>query len=114
MNIPFLDIIIPGQPRTPRVRPRIPDPTPEVVNAPADSAVPAPEAVKDSVVHADSIAQDSAARIHEFLTGGATGPDDNTILAWGIVVVFAALLFCLWFAYAYRRRLVAPRNSRYA
>ena len=94
MNIAFLDIAYPGRPRHPRFPRRVIDTVEQVKKEVADTAVQVKDAVKDS-----------AAQLQDFVTGGNSGSDDYSMLLWGIIVVLAALLLCLWFAYTYRQRL---------
>ena len=94
MNITFLDIIIPGQPRRPMIPRRVIDTAEQVKKEVADTAVQ----VKDAV-------EDSAAQLQDYVAGGNAGSDDYSMLLWGIIVVLAALLLCIWFAYSYRQRL---------
>ncbi len=94
MNIAFLDIAYPGRPRHPRFPRRVIDTVEQVKKEVTDTAVQVKDAAKDSV-----------AQLQDFVSGGNSGSDDNTMLLWGIIVVFAALLLCLWFAYSYRQRL---------
>ncbi|MBP5569907.1 MAG: hypothetical protein J6X46_02610 [Prevotella sp.] len=94
MNIAFLDIAYPGRPRHPRILPKVIDTVQQVKKEVADTAVQVKDVVKDST-----------AQLQNYVTGGDTGSDDFSMLLWGIIVVFAALLLCLWFAYSYRQRL---------
>jgi hypothetical protein len=94
MNITFLDIAYPGRPRHPRFPRRVIDTVEQVKKEVADTAVQVKDAAKDSV-----------AQLQDFVTGGNLGSDDNTMLLWAIIVVFAALLLCLWLEYSYRQRL---------
>ena len=99
MNITFLDIAYPGRPRHPRFPRRVIDTVEQVKKEVADTAVQVKDAAKDSV-----------AQLQDFVTGGNSGSDDNTMLLWAIIVVFATLLLCLWFAYSYRQRLNVSRR----
>ena len=90
MNMIFLDIIVPGESRRPRIPRRVIDTAEQVKKEVADTAVQV---------------KDSAAQLQDFVAGGNAGSDDNSMLLWGIIVVLAALLFCIWFAYSYRQRL---------
>ena len=98
MNIPFLDIAYPGRPRHPRIPRRVIDTIEQVKKEVTDTAVQ----VKDSV---ERTVQDTTAQLQDFVAGGNVGSDDNTTLLWSLIVVLAALLLCLWFAYTYRKRL---------
>jgi type VI protein secretion system component VasF len=99
MNITFLDIAYPGRPRHPRFPRRVIDSVEQVRKEVTDTAVQVKDAAKDSV-----------AQLQDFVSGGNSGSDDNTMLLWAIIVVFAALLLCLWFAYSYRQRLNVSRR----
>ena len=95
MNIAFLDIAYPGRPRHPRIIPQ------RVI----DTVEQVKKEVTDTAVQVKDVVKDTTAQLQDYLAGGNVGSDDNTTLLWGIVVVFAALLLCLWFAYTYRQRL---------
>ena len=94
MNIAFLDIAYPGRPRHPRFPRRV-----------IDSVEQVKKEVTDTAVQVKDVVKDSTAQLQDYITGGNAGSDDNTMLLWSIIVVFAALLLCLWFAYTYRQRL---------
>ena len=94
MNMIFIDIIVPGQSRRPRIPRRVIDTAEQVKKEVADTAVQVKDAVKDS-----------AAQLQDFVAGGSADSDDNSMLLWGIIVVLAALSLCIWFAYSYRQRL---------
>ena len=94
MNIPLLDIIIPGQTRRPRIPRRVIDTVEQVKKE-----------VTDTAVQVRGTVQDTAAQLQDYVAGGNVGSDDNSTLLWSLLVVFAALILCLWFAYTYRQRL---------
>ena len=96
MNITFLDLIIPGHPRHPRVPPRVLDTVGQVKKEVADTAVQV---------------KDSTAQFQDYVAGGNIGSDDNSTLLWCLVVVLAALLLCIWFAYTYRQRLSVSQRQ---
>ena len=74
MNMTFLDIIVPGQSRRPRIPRRVIDTAEQVKKEVADTAVQ----VKDAV-------EDSAAQLQDFVAGGDAGSDDNSMLLWSII-----------------------------
>lgn len=99
MNMPFLDIAYPGRPRRPWTPKRVIDTVEQVKKEVADTAVQVKDVVKDTT-----------AQLQDYVVGGNTGSDDNAMLLWSIIVVLAALLLCLWFAYTYRQRLKVSRG----
>ena len=94
MNISFLDIIVPGQTRSPRIPRRVIDTIGQVKKEVADTATQVRQTVEDS-----------AAQLQDYVAGGSAGSGDNSMLILSILVVLAALLLCIWFAYSYRKRL---------
>jgi len=108
----LLDLIVPGQPRHPRIYPhRVGDKIKDAGDKVNDSI----SQLKDSVADTISVAKDSISAGKDCiadslsaaspLQGGANSGDDASMLLWAIVAVAAVLAICLWFALSYRRRL---------
>ncbi len=94
--INLLDIApIDGHIRRPRIFPKI------KVDADTIGSVP------DTVVtnSSDTVVTDTINSGLGILPNTGSGSDDSTILIWALVVVFFALLACLYFVFSYRRRL---------
>lgn len=94
--INLLDIApIDGHIRRPRIFPRIKVDTDTIGSVP------------DSVVtnSSDSVVTDTINSGLGILPNTGSGSDDFTILIWAVIVVFFALLVCLYFVLSYRRKL---------
>ena len=99
----LLDIIIDPSRRHP-VRPvrTLPD---TIVNTPDTGKVPTE--IPDTVVANPEQVPDTAKAVMDWI--GINGDSNTSMLLWGILVVVAALVLCLWLARIYRRRLAITR-----
>ncbi|MBQ9186839.1 MAG: hypothetical protein IJ144_03320 [Prevotella sp.] len=71
-----------------------------------DSAAQLPPAVADSAAVPQQVA-DSAAATQDAIMNVGAGSGDGSVLLWTVLCVAAALAVCAYFAYAYRRSLMA-------